>query len=121
MPIFVDVDHGRKQVNSLAVGPVSYEDVKNHLLMERYFNGLRYRELIDARGAGISLSPPELRHVVELLRDLGQSSKLGPTAVLVDNDVAFGAMRMLEELTKDLTEIEPFRTEEEARRWLASR
>lgn len=121
MPIVVNVDHKRQQVDSLAIGPVSYADVENHLLMERHFGGLPYKELVDARGAGFSFTPAEARRIADLLRSLGQKSKLGPTAVLVDNDVAFGVMRMLEALTEDVAEIKPFRDEAEARDWLASR
>lgn len=118
MPIILDVDHNRREVHSVALGPVSYADVENHLLTERHFGGLAYKELIDARGAGIVFTPAQARKIVELLRSLGRSSGLGPTAVLVDNDLAFGAMLIVEALTEDVAEVKPFRDETEARKWL---
>jgi hypothetical protein len=120
MPIILNVDHERKEIDAVAVGPISYADVENHLSMEQHFGGLAYRELIDARGAGILLIPAEIRQIGALLRSLGQQSKLGPTAVLVSTDAAFGVMRMLQVLVEDVCEIMPFRDEQEARIWLSS-
>jgi len=80
-------------------------------------------EFIDARDAGLvfALSPEELRQTVGLIRALSQQSALGPTAVLVASDFAFGVMRAMEMLLQDVAEIKPFREEEEAHQWLASR
>jgi hypothetical protein len=118
--ITLNVDHERKQVDAVAIGPISYADVEDHLLAERHFGGLPYKEFIDARAAGVLFNTAEIRRIVALLRRLGQESKLGPTAVLVSTDVAFGLMRMLEILVEDVANVEPFRDEQEARGWLAS-
>lgn len=120
MPIILNVDHERKEVHAVAIGPISYSDVEDHLSTERHFGGLPYKEFVDARGAGISWTPAEIRQIVALLRSLGQQSKLGPTAVLVSNDAAFGVLRMLQTLVEDVCEVRPFRDEQEARIWLAS-
>ncbi len=90
-------------------------------MQERQWQGLSYPELVDARGAGIEFTPSEVREVVELLRQLGTESRLGPTAVLVSSDAAFGIIRMLEMLVEDVCEIKPFRDEPEARAWLATK
>ena len=116
----LSVDHERKEVDAVAIGPVTYADVENHLLTERYFGGLPYKEFIDARCVGILFTPAEGRQIVALLRRLGQGSKLGPTAVLVGTDVAFGLMRMLEILVEGFAKVKTFRDEQEAREWLAS-
>lgn len=119
MPIIFSVDHDRKLVTALAVGPIGYADIEQHLLQERQWQGLSYPEFMDARGAGLNLAPVDVRHIVELLRRLGHEAKLGPTAVLVDNDFAFGGMRMLDNLVEDCCRIHPFRDEAEALTWLA--
>lgn len=121
MPIIVSVDHERKEVHAVGIGPISYEDLKVHLAQERHFDGLAYPELFDARGAGISWTPLEIREIVALVRRLGQESKLGPTAVLVSSNVAFGIMLMLEALLEDVCEVKPFWNEHEGKAWLASR
>jgi hypothetical protein len=120
MPIILGVDHECKQVDAVAVGPVTYADVENHLLTEKHFGGLAYKEYIDGRCAGVLFTPAEIRQIVTLLRRLGQESKLGPTAVLVPTNIAFGLMRMLEILVEDVAVVRPFRDEQEARGWLAS-
>jgi hypothetical protein len=83
---------------------ISYADVETQLLAERNFEGLAYGEF-----------------VVALIRSLGKESTLGPTAVLVADDFAFGIMRMLEALVEDVAEIRPFREEQLSRAWLVAR
>jgi len=119
MPIILGVDHERKQVDAVGVGAVSYADVENHLLTERHFGGIAYKEFIDGRAAEVHWTAREAQKIVELIRRLAVESKVGPTAVLVSNDVSFGVMRMLEILIEDTAEVKPFRSEDEARAWLA--
>jgi hypothetical protein len=119
MPIISNIDHERREIHAIAVGPVSYADVKDHIAQERRGHGLPYREFIDARGSGPNISPAEVRRIVELLRDLSRESQLGRTAVLVSSDYAFGVARMFEMLLEDVFELRAFRDEQEARAWLA--
>ena len=120
MPIVTYVDHAHGYVRSAAVGKISYADVKDHLAIERRFNGLVYPELIDGRGATISWSSEETREIVELLRNLGRESKLGATAVLVADDLSFGVLRMLQAMVEDFCEVQPFRLEPDALAWLTA-
>jgi hypothetical protein len=123
MPITLHIDHGHNEVHAVATGPIRYADIEKHLLTERNFQGLAYKELVDARDATLlfSLSPAEIRSIVILVRTLSKQSKLGPTAVLVSDDYAYGAMRVLEMLLEDVAEIKPFRDEQKARAWLATK
>ena len=121
MPIIFTVDHTRQEVRATAVGPITFEDVRAHLAQERQWEGLTYPELVDARPAAISLSPTEVREIVDLLRKLAITSHLGRTAVLVASDYQFGVARMLEALVEDVCEIKPFRDEGEAHLWLTGK
>lgn len=121
MPILSSVDHGKHEIESVAVGPITFADVRDHILREKEWEGLPYREFVEGRGAGVQLSPEEIRQVVELLRSLKDGSTLGPTAILVSTEYVFGLMRMLEMLVEDVCEIRVFRDERLAREWLASR
>ena len=121
MPILSSVDHSKHHIESLAVGPITYADVHEHILREKQWEGLPYREFVEARGAGVQLSPADIRKIVDLLRSLKDGSKLGPTAIVVSTEYAFGLMRMLEMLVEDVCEIRVFRDERVAREWLASR
>ena len=120
MPIVFTVDHSRSEVHGVAVGSVSYADIERHLMQERHFGGLHYREFVDARGVGLTLTPDEIRRIVDLVRSASQEVAFGRTAVLVSSDYVFGMVRMLEMLMEDVCEVRPFRGEQEARDWLAS-
>ncbi len=121
MPIISKVDHESKEIHAVAVGPVTFADVEAHLLQEKNWGALSYREFIDGRGAGPIFTPAEVRQIVELLRKMSEGSPLGRTAVLVSSDYAFGVMRMLEMLIDDVLQLKPFRDEQEAREWLAEK
>jgi hypothetical protein len=120
MGISVEVDHARRRVYARASGPVTFGDIQTHLAEEGSEGGLPYRELVDGRDGEPQISAAEVRDVVELLRTLGKSSQLGPTAVVVDTDVAYGMLRMLEILLGDVCEIRPFRDPAEAESWLSA-
>jgi hypothetical protein len=118
MSVQLRVDHASKTVVAKAEGPVTSEEVRKHLLEERHYGGLPYAEIIDARTFRPAFSSEEVREIVGLLRSFGQSSKLGPTAVVVGSPIAYGMMRMLEILAEDVCAIRPFWTMEEAEAWI---
>ena len=64
------------------------------------------------------LSREEVEGAVERLRELGRVNALGPTAVVVGNDVSYGILRMLETLVEDFCDVRPFRNRAEAEGWL---
>jgi len=119
MSITVTADHARRLLQVRATGPITLGDIRAHLEEERVVGGLPYRELIDARGYSPAFSAEDVRSIVTLLRRLGQESRLGPTAIIVDSDDGYGMLRMLEILVEDVCAIRPFRSREEAEKWLA--
>jgi hypothetical protein len=54
------------------------------------------------------------------LHRLGNQSRLGPTAIIVDSDVECGMVRMAEMLVEDVCAVRPFRRTEEAQEWLTA-
>lgn len=123
MPIAMTVDHERMEIDAVATGPIRYTEIEHHLLQERSYNGLPYKEFIDACDATLSfvLYPSDIRKIVSLIRSLAKGSKLGATAILVPNDFAFGVVHMLGILIEDVAEVRPFRDGQEARAWLAEK
>lgn len=121
MPITFSVDPQRRRVTSVATGTVTLADIREHLEQERAEDGLPYPEVIDATRATTAFSAADARIVVRLLEDLGRQGRLGPTAVIVADDVSYGMMRMLEILLDGVCLIRPFRVQErdEVERWLA--
>lgn len=99
---------------------ITLEDVLAHLEEERLAIGLSYSELIDARGYVPAFSSAQVRTIVAVLRRLAENSRLGPTAVIVDTDMGYGMLRMLEMLVEDVCAVRPFRRQEEAEQWLVA-
>ena len=118
MTITCSIDHDRRYMEATASGQVAWEEVRTHLLEERREHGLTYAELIDARSATPTWSSAQAREIVELLTALGRESRLGPTAVVVSHDFAYGMLRMLEMLLEDVCIVRPFRDYHEAEQWL---
>lgn len=118
MSIAYSVDRVHRRVSAVAEGSVTHPEIVAHLRKERDDDGLRFTEFIDATQATVSLSASEVREIVELLRDLGRRNALGPTAVVVVNDVSYGTLRMLEVLVEDVCVVRPFRDRDEAEEWL---
>jgi hypothetical protein len=77
--------------------------------------------LIDARHAIVKLSSSDVHEIVELLRSLARSRRLGRTAVVVSTDVAYGIMKMLQILVEDVCVVQPFRDLTAATLWLRDR
>ena len=118
MAITATYDHRARRITARATGVVTIEEIRDHLEEERQEPGLSYSELFDARGAVPDFVPADVRVIVALLRWLGEKTKLGPTAVIVDNDFAFGIVRMVEMLTEDVCAVKPFRNEAKGEEWL---
>ena len=120
MPIQLSVDHEGRKVTAVATGDITMDDIRAHLFRERDDGGLPYRELIDASKASPVLGTADARATVDLLRTLGNQHSLGPTAVIVPNDVSYGLVRMVEILLEGFAEIRPFRSTEiaDAKEWL---
>jgi len=95
MPITFDIDRGRKQIYAVADRPITNADVEEHLSVEHGVGGLGFSELIDARRTVPKLTSGDVRQIVGLLRGLRLNAHLGPTAVLVPSDYAFGLMSIV--------------------------
>ncbi|MGV1099470.1 hypothetical protein ACUUL3_08670 [Thiovibrio sp. JS02] len=73
--------------------------------------------MIDARAATPNWSSAEAREIVKLLTTFGRESKLGPTAVVISGDLAFGMLRMLEIMLEDVCIVRPFHDYDAAEQW----
>jgi hypothetical protein len=118
MTITHSVDHDRRELVAIAIGAIGYEEVRTHLLVERREGGLSYAELIDARSATPTWSTAEARTIVTMLTAFGRESVLGPTAVVVSTELAYGMLRMLEIMLEDVCIVRPFLDYAAAEQWL---
>jgi hypothetical protein len=113
------MDPARDWLLVTMTGPITYDAIVAHIQEERGRRDLSYREFIDATEATADFSPSQARAIVSMLRELGKSEALGPTAVLVGSDYTFGMLRMLEILLEGVQSLRPFRSRREAEAWLA--
>ena len=118
MPITATFDHQHRRVIAVAEDRVTLDEIRSHLEEERQEPALGYTELIDARGVIPDFPPADIRILVAWLRWLGERTHLGPTAVVVDSDLAFGMVRMVEMLVDDVCQVRPFRDKLDAELWL---
>lgn len=120
MPIIVTIDHERREVKAVCVGPVSLSDSLAHLEREAREHGLSYRKLVDTRGSGFEMNEDETRQVADALRELSKKNAMGPAAVVVSSEAIFKMTQMIASLTEDCCQVRAFHDEREAREWLAS-
>ena len=121
MPFSEMRDDTRRELTVIAEGRIDFEAIRAHLAREGGAEALGYCELIDARRAIPDVTSKEIRLIVDLVRAEASRQELGPTAVVVSTDVAFGMLRMLEQLVEDVAVIRPFRDYAAAVEWLAER
>lgn len=118
MPITATYDHQHRRVVATAVGRVTLDEIRSHLEEEREEPALAFTEIVDARDAIPDFPPADVRVLVAWLRWLAERTRLGPTAVIVDSDFAFGITRMIEVLVEDVALVKPFRDKLSAELWL---
>jgi|SRR5579859_110271 len=112
MPIAFSVDHEKQVVSTIASGPITFDEIREHVHRERDQGGIAYREFIDATQASAAFTSAQARTVVEIVRSLARKGDFGPTAVLVANDVTYGMIRMLQILLEDVADIGVYRAHE---------
>jgi len=112
-------DRARNEAFAVAEGTFTAEDMREYVATERRTGSLSHISLIDGRAATPDFSAGDVRAIVTTLRELAKDSPLGPTAVVVGSEVAYGMMRMLEILVGEVCVIRPFRDLDEARTWVA--
>lgn len=121
MTVTCTINNKYKYIETIASGPITYEDITFHLLNSDHEHGLGYAELVDASLATPDWSSEEAREIVKLLKNIGHGIQLGPLAVVVSNDYSFGMIRMLGFFLDDLCAVSPFYDLDEAKHWLQSR
>lgn len=112
------IDHEAKRTVTEVVGPIYYSEIVDHLKAEVRESGQAYPELIDATQAKAAFTPLEVRQVVNTLRQISTTKPLGPTAVVVSDDITYGMLRMMSILVEDVCAIQVFRQMDDAKKWL---
>ena len=119
MPIRYSVDRVHGWLLTHAEGLVTFHEINAHLDIEQRDHNLARPELIDARGATTDLTAEQIRRLVQRATNMLRLVDLGPSAIVTDDDVAFGMARMYSLLAEGTGVVaEVFRDLESATRWL---
>ena len=118
MPFSHQIAHEVGKMWTKAAGPIHYSEIEDHIKAEVSESAQFYPELVDAAQAKAALTPLEVRQVVNIMRQIGDTSHLGPTAVVVSDDITYGMLRMLGILIEDVYAVQVFRRMDDAERWL---
>lgn len=118
MPSHYHLDPLRHWLITKFTGLITVDEIRAHLELESQDGLLGHPEIIDVTSAQVTLTPAEVRDIVELVRQHARTHALGPAAVLVKDEFSYGMARMLEILIEDLCDVRPFRSMAQAEAWL---
>jgi len=121
MPITFVIDRVLQRMMTHADGVVTYAELNEHLNAEEQERGLGLPELIEASGATTDVNTGNVMRLVQRAARTSQSVPLGPTAIVVQDAVAFGMARMYSILMDRVgAPVGVFRDRAEAIGWLES-
>jgi hypothetical protein len=113
-------DEAHNRLITTADGLLTFEDINAHLDLEERNGDLNRPELIDARNATTNITAQEVRHLAHRAAGMLSRVRLGPTAIVTNNDLVFGMARMYSVFAESAgAVVEVFRDMEAASRWLA--
>jgi hypothetical protein len=123
VPIRFSLDPQLNILITTADGLVTFDDIQNHLEQEEAQGLLDCREIFDANGASTDLSGDQARQIVARLKVMARHNRIGPTAIVTDNNVFFGMAMMIKILSEvqDGPQVAVFRTFEAGLDWLTRR
>jgi hypothetical protein len=120
MPISTETDDARGWVMTRTVGDVTLPELQAHLDEEERLRALGRPELIDAIGATTDVTSAQVRTLVHNANAILHGGAVGPTAIVADDDVAFGMARMYQLLAElDGISVGVFRNRADAKCWLS--
>jgi hypothetical protein len=119
VPIRFVIDRVLQRMVTQADGLVTYAELNEHLNAEERERGLGLPELIDATFATTDVKTGDVVRLVQRAARTSESVPLGPTAIVVQDSVAFGMARMYSILMDRVgAPVGVFRDHAEAISWL---
>ena len=121
MPIDFVFDSARGRLQTTARGLVTLRDLLDHVDDEARNQHLGATELFDAREATTDLTSLQIHELVDRMRHHATFGRLGPTALVTENDVVYGMARMYSILSHEFdASFAVFRDIASAEQWLES-
>lgn len=120
MPLRWEVLHDQKLIHVIAEGPVTIEDMEEHFDALASANVLRYAKLFDATRMKPLYDDNDVLRVGARLSAYTFSQPSGPLAVVGKGDIVRSAFRRFINISPSKRPARMFRSQSEARAWLAS-
>ncbi|HEY1435217.1 MAG TPA: hypothetical protein VGG65_07565 [Thermoanaerobaculia bacterium] len=119
MPITFTLDPEQRAIRTAIRGPVTFADVQAHVDALVAANALGYPDLVDASAAtGPGLFSGDIGRLAQRMGSLRQDFTIGPRAIVVTSNAAYGMVRMLAVLASAWVTLEVFRDRGQAEAWL---
>jgi hypothetical protein len=113
-------DQAHNRLITTADGLQTFEDINAHLDLEERNGDLNRPELIDARNATTNITAQQVRLLAHRAEGMLSRVRLGPTALVTNDDLVFGMARMYSVFAESAgAVVEVFRDIEVANRWLS--
>lgn len=119
MPIYWTIDSRQQLVVGTAEGDVTCADADDYLDAVEGGGALTYRKLYDARAGNVLMDQDEMMAVAVRMRNY-HDQPVGPLAIVLTDDMAAAAARMLGILASADRPIKLFASLAPARRWIDS-
>jgi len=116
--VSTEIDREKKRLFVRFVGRVTYSQVEEMILSSAKQGIVSYPLLIDARQVTIDLFPEDVNRLRDLLLDLSTKTEIGPTAVLISDDLSEQGTQLVGMVTKGLCEVRGFAERADAEQWL---
>ncbi|WP_421996458.1 hypothetical protein [Reyranella sp.] len=120
MPLRWEVLHDQKLIHVIAEGPVTIEDMEEHFDALASTNVLRYAKLFDATRMKPLYDDNDVLRVGARLSAYTFSQPSGPLAVIGKGEIVRSAFKRFINISPSKRPAKMFRSEKEARAWLAS-
>jgi hypothetical protein len=119
MPISYTLDREQRRLATRAEGHLGLADIEAYLHAKEEDSALGYEELFDARGATTTLTADDVGSLVNNLRGMIESVRLGRVAVVADDDYLVRLFAMFSTLVLPMgMTVQVFPRTELAEEWL---
>ena len=120
MPLRWNILHAEKLVHIVAEGPVTREQLEEHFDAIVVADAMPYAKLFEATNAEPVYTDDDVLMMGARLSAYTATLDSGPLAVVAQSEAALLAFRRFVNISPSKRPAEAFRTEAEARRWLAA-
>ena len=121
MPITYRIDSVGKRILTTVAGPVTVDDIVSHIGDIHRLRPEAYPALVDTREVtGPFLSASDIWRAASLTRVFREQGDFPPCAIVAENELIYGLVRMFENLVSDFVNLKVFRDVEAAEKWLAN-